>query len=141
MWQASDEAGSGRAETGYPIILTSMNKPRIVNRGDGPKIEGTRITVYTVLDYLNHGRSRDWIAATLALSSKQVEAATEYIRQHKEQVMADYEKILARISRGNPPWVKERQRKSSEKLKSLKEELRSARIGVPADADCDAGIL
>jgi hypothetical protein len=27
-----------------------VNEPRIVDRGDGPKIAGTRITVYTILD-------------------------------------------------------------------------------------------
>lgn len=29
-----------------------VTKPHIIDRGDGPKIEGTRITVYTVLDYV-----------------------------------------------------------------------------------------
>jgi uncharacterized protein (DUF433 family) len=34
-----------------------VTKPRVVDRGDGPKIEGTRITVYTVLDYLRADRT------------------------------------------------------------------------------------
>jgi len=28
---------------------------KIINRGRGPEIEGTRITVYDVLDYTKHG--------------------------------------------------------------------------------------
>ena len=28
-----------------------MNEPKIINRGRGPEIEGTRITVYDVLEY------------------------------------------------------------------------------------------
>jgi len=28
---------------------------KIINRGRGPEIEGTRITVYDVLDYRKHG--------------------------------------------------------------------------------------
>jgi uncharacterized protein (DUF433 family) len=35
-----------------------MTKARIVDQGDGPKIAGTRITVYTVLDYLRAGHTR-----------------------------------------------------------------------------------
>ena len=67
-----------------------MKPPRIVDRGDGPKIEGTRITVYTVLEYQRLGRPRDWIAATLNLSSPQVQAAMDYIREHEAQVAAEY---------------------------------------------------
>src|SRR6266446_10078551 len=78
-------------------------KAEIVNRGGTPVIEGTRITVYTILEYA------DWhhtaLAALLNLSSDQVLVAREYIAQHREAVMAVYEKIMARIRRGNPPEV------------------------------------
>ena len=95
-----------------------MTGPRIVDRGDGPKIEGTRITVYTVLEYLRAGRSRDWIAAVLNLSSVQVQAAAEYIREHEAEVNADYEGILARIREGNPPEVKSRLEANRAKVKA-----------------------
>ncbi len=82
-----------------------MTEPRIVDRRDGPKIEGTRITIYTVLEYLHAGRTRDWIAAKLNLSSRQVQAAMDYICDHEAQVSAEYEKILARIKKGHPAQV------------------------------------
>ena len=93
-----------------------MTKPRIVDRGDGPKIEGTRITVYTVLDYLHAGRTRDWIAALLHLSSDQVQAAMDYI--HDTQVNAEYEAIMARIEQGNPAQIEEQLRANREKVKA-----------------------
>ena len=34
----------------------------IINRGRGPEIAGTRITVFDVMDYLKHGWHRDRIA-------------------------------------------------------------------------------
>ena len=74
-----------------------MTEPRIVDRGDGPRLEGTRITVYTVLEYLRDGRSRDWIAAFFRLSSRQVQAAMDYIRDHESEVNADYEEIMRRL--------------------------------------------
>lgn len=95
-----------------------MTKPRVVDRGDGPKIEGTRITVYTVLDYLRAGRTRDWIAALLHLSSDQVQAALDYIRDHDTQVNAEYEAIVARIEKGNPAQVEEQLRANRAKVKA-----------------------
>jgi uncharacterized protein (DUF433 family) len=52
-----------------------MVEARIIDRGRGPEIAGTRITVYDVLDYHKMGRHRDMIADTLELSSQQVDAA------------------------------------------------------------------
>ena len=95
-----------------------MNEPRIVDRGDGPRIEGTRITVYAILEYLRAGRTRDWIAALLNLSSRQVQAARDYIRDHEAEVNAEYENILARIKKGNPPQVELQLRANREKVKA-----------------------
>jgi uncharacterized protein (DUF433 family) len=93
-------------------------EPCVVDRGDGPKIEGTRITVYTVFEYLRAGRTRDWIAALLNLSSRQVEVAIDYIRDHETQVSAEYEKILARIKKGNPAQVEAQLQANHEKIKA-----------------------
>ena len=80
-----------------------MRVARIINRGRGPEIEGTRITVYDIWDYAKQNWHRDKIAVWLRISSMQVAAALEYIEQHKEEVLAEYEKILERELRGNPP--------------------------------------
>ena len=77
--------------------------PQIIDRGRGPEIEGTRITVYDILDYHGQGWHHTLIAATLRLSSAQVLAAINYIEAHKEEVMADYQQMLDRCARGNPP--------------------------------------
>jgi uncharacterized protein (DUF433 family) len=50
-----------------------MLEAKIIDRGRGPEIAGTRITVYDVLDYHKTGWHRDMIADTLELSSQQVE--------------------------------------------------------------------
>jgi uncharacterized protein (DUF433 family) len=77
----------------------------IINRGRGPEIEGTRITVYDVLDWLIQGWHPHRIAAFFRISSAQVEAAIEYIREHTLEVITNYQKILERCARGNPPEV------------------------------------
>ena len=77
----------------------------IIDRGRGPEIAGTRITVYTIWEYARLGHHHTYIAVILGLASSQVLAALEYIEQHKEEVLADYQKIMERIARGHPPEV------------------------------------
>ena len=95
-----------------------MNQPQIVDRGDGPKIRGSRITVYAVLEYLRRGRPRDWIAATLGISSSEVQAAIDFLRDHEAQVAADYEGIRARIAAGNPPHVESQLQVNRQKVQA-----------------------
>ena len=80
-----------------------MQQPAIIDRGRGPEIAGTRITVYNILDYLEEGWHHTQIALFFRISSRQVLAAVEYIDGHRDQVMADYREMLARSARGNPP--------------------------------------
>ncbi|HEY7155249.1 MAG TPA: DUF433 domain-containing protein, partial [Gemmataceae bacterium] len=77
----------------------------IHDRGRGPEIKGTRITVYSILDYLLEAWSAERIAAWFRLTVPQVEAAIEYMRDHTLEVMRNYVKILERAERGNPPEV------------------------------------
>ncbi len=76
-----------------------MLEAKIIDRGRGPEIAGTRITVYDVLDYYTKGWHRDLIADTLELSSHEVELAIRYIEEHRDEVMDAYERILARRAR------------------------------------------
>jgi uncharacterized protein (DUF433 family) len=97
-----------------------MKVHRIVDRGDGPKIEGTRITVYTIFEDLEKGRSREWIAGMYGLSSRQVQAAIDYIADHREEVRTEYEKIMERIRGGNPAAVQQRLLEARQKLQEMK---------------------
>ena len=77
-------------------MSTNAIEAKIINRGRGPEISGTRITVYDVMDYYKHGWHRDQIAMQFRLSSRDIQAAIDYIESHKEEVMAEYQKILDR---------------------------------------------
>jgi uncharacterized protein (DUF433 family) len=68
----------------------------IINRGRGPEIAGTRITVYDVLDYLQAGWRYDQIAGLFRLPPDDIQTAIQYIEDHKEAVMTAYQQILAR---------------------------------------------
>jgi len=91
----------------------------IIDRGRGPEIAGTRITVYDVWDYLKEGCHHTAIAMALRISSAQVQAAIQYIEEHKNEVLAEYQKMLDREAQGNPPEIKSKLLASHAKLQAL----------------------
>ena len=103
-----------------------MIEAKIIDRGRGPEIAGTRITVYDILDYYKEGWHRDAIASTLRLSSRQVEAAIRYIEEHRDDVMAEYEEMLARDARGNPPELQAKLDAGHERFLAMVRERREA---------------
>lgn len=81
----------------------------IIDRGRGPEIEGTRITVYDIIDYRKHGWHCDRIAALFRLSSADVQAAFDYIDTHTQEVMEGYRAVLERHgSHKYPPEVRDK---------------------------------
>ncbi len=85
-----------------------MTDSVIIDRGRGPEIAGTRITVYDIVDYFDEGWHPAAIATLFRISSREVDAALHYIEQHEEEVRAEYQRILARAARGNPPALQSR---------------------------------
>jgi uncharacterized protein (DUF433 family) len=103
----------------------------IIERGRGPEIKGTRITVYSIIDYFDEGIvDSSQIAAELRLTAEEVDAAIAYIREHKAEVSAEYERIINRPC-VNPPWVEAGMAQSWEELK---QRLRARRSGEVGDA-------
>jgi uncharacterized protein (DUF433 family) len=116
-----------------------MLEAKIIDRGRGPEVAGTRITVYDVLDYHSLGWHRDMIAATLSLSSQQVEVAIQYIEEHRDEVMADYEEMLARDARGNPPELQAKLDAGHEGFLAMVRERREAKRLGSQDAGHSGG--
>lgn len=90
---------------------------RIIDRGRGPEIEGTRITVYHVMDYLRAGDPPGEIARELGLTEEAIREATRYIQAHQDELDPVYAEIRARVSGRNPDWVEARLARSPEELK------------------------
>jgi uncharacterized protein (DUF433 family) len=88
----------------------------IHDRGRGPEIIGTRITVYDILDYDRMGWDADKIANWLQLTVEQVRMAQQYIKEHESEVQAEYAEMLAFAARGNPPEIQARLQANRAKL-------------------------
>jgi uncharacterized protein (DUF433 family) len=90
----------------------------------GPRIAGTRITVYDVAYYLEAGRQPAAIAELFRLSVEQIQAAIQYIEAHKAEVMAVHREIEERNARGNPPEIEEMRKQSRAKMEAWLNERR-----------------
>ena len=99
----------------------------IIDRGRGPEIEGTRITVYSILDFVIEGWHCERIADFFRIHPEEVQAATEYIREHTLEVLRDYVKILERCERGNPLEIRAKTEESRQKFLELVQEVREAK--------------
>jgi uncharacterized protein (DUF433 family) len=78
---------------------------RIIDRGRGPELAETRVTVYRIMDFLREGSSAERIVAELHLTEEQVCVALDYIAAHRRIVEAEYARILQRVQQRNPPHV------------------------------------
>jgi uncharacterized protein (DUF433 family) len=111
----------------------------IIDRGRGPELFGTRITVFDVIPYLRAGDSPTYIAAVLGLSTPEVEALIRYIEEHKAEVMAENAKIEERIARGNPPEIEARLKDSpshrliQERLAAIRQKRASEEVNGASD--------
>ncbi len=115
-----------------------LKEPRIIDRGRGPEIEGTRITVYDIMDYYKHGEHHTYIATALGIGSAQVLCAIRYIEAHEDEVMADYQRILQRHARGNPPEIQKKLDEAHEKFMRKVEGYRRLQRKESAGAGIDA---
>jgi uncharacterized protein (DUF433 family) len=74
-------------------------KPSIIDRGRGPEIAGSRITVYDVLAETRAGVPVEQLAREWSLSVEQIETALKYIDEHREEVERNWAEIQARHAR------------------------------------------
>lgn len=82
------------------------------------RIGGTRITVYDVWTYAQAGWHPSSIAATLGLSTDEVQTALAYIAENRQEVLATYDSIVSRIERGNSAEVESRRQQSHRRLQA-----------------------
>lgn len=82
----------------------------IHDRGRGPELKGTRITVFDIIPYRLAGDSAERIATVFRtgypeLTAEHIEALIRYWDENRVEVMAVHEQLEARVARGNPAEV------------------------------------
>ena len=88
---------------------TARREPAIVRTERGLAIEGTRITLYDIIDHLKAGWPPKLILNWLPLTEVQLDAALAYIEEHYNEVQAEYQTVL-QIARENREYWEEHNR-------------------------------
>jgi uncharacterized protein (DUF433 family) len=79
--------------------------PNIVIRTSrGLTIAGTRITLYTIMDYLQDEWPSHLIQDWFNLTDQQIQGALDYIRVHQQEVEAEYQQVLANADEIRQYW-------------------------------------
>ena len=100
------------------VAESSEDRPAsIIDRGRGPELAGTRITIYRIMDYQGYDYSPSDIAAELGITNEQVQLALDYIDKNRAEVEADYKLILQRVTQSNPPGIDEGRAKTLDELR------------------------
>ena len=94
----------------------------IQDRGRGPEIAGTRITVYNLLQsFLDPGATEVEIGRVYELTPEQVAAARAYVLSNPDTVLAKHLRIEEKMAAGNPPEVKQQAERAKSTFKNFKE--------------------
>lgn len=94
----------------------------IHDRGRGPEIVGTRITVYNLLlHFLDAATTEAAICRLYELTPEQVAAARAYVLNNADSILARHLGIEARMAAGNPPEVIERAKQTHAAFLSFKD--------------------
>ena len=117
-----------------------MVEAKIIDRGRGPRDRGDadhgiRRSLNIVQDGWRPRTSRSGSAS----AKDQVEVAIRYIEEHQEEVWPQYEKIMERINRGNPPELQAKLDAAHERFRAMLRELRRAKGQEAQDAGNSGG--
>lgn len=98
----------------------------IVDRGRGPQLSTSRITVQDLVPYFQSNYSYDQIREIMpTLSVEEIQAVERYVDEHREDVLAEDRRIRElNATRRNPPWVEEVFRRTREKWPALEKAYR-----------------
>lgn len=100
----------------------------IHDRGRGPEIVGTRITVYNLMPhFLDATATEALICRMYELTPEQVAAARAYVLNNPDTVLARHLEIEARMAEGNPPEVIEQAKQTHALFLRFKEQIAKRR--------------
>src|ERR1051326_6888529 len=93
-------------------------QPTVMRNERGLSINGTRITLYHVMDLVHAGVPPEEMPDWLPLTEQQVADALEYITAHRAEVEAEYQIVLAQAEENRRCW-EERNREILAKVAAM----------------------
>ncbi len=86
------------------MIASSVQTAQIIRTERGLSIDGTRMTLYDVMDFVKADYPPHLIQDRLLLSDEQFEVALRYIDEHRDEVEAEYAQILHEAEESRRYW-------------------------------------
>jgi uncharacterized protein (DUF433 family) len=78
--------------------------PTVIRTSRGLSIAGTRITLYSLLDYLHAGWPPHLIRDEFNLTDHQMTEVMQYIETHHDAVEAEYQTVLQQAEENRQYW-------------------------------------
>lgn len=106
----------------------------IIDRGRGPQLSTSRITIQDLFPYFELGYTPEQIIreAMPSLSVGEIEVARRYVAEHREEVVEDDRLIREwNATRKNPPEVEEILRQGKAQRLAWLEHRRNGRVEAP----------
>jgi len=79
-------------------------QPTVVRTDRGLSIAGTRITLYSIMDYVKEDWPPKLIQDLFNLTHKQITDVMDYIETHRAEVEAEYEVVLQQAEENRRYW-------------------------------------
>jgi len=88
----------------YIADLADERQPTVVRTERGLSIAGTRITLYSIMDYLQAGWPTERIRDRLHLTDTQIADVMAYIEAQRATVEAEYQLVLQQAEENRHYW-------------------------------------
>jgi hypothetical protein len=90
----------------------------VVRTSRGLTVEGSRLTIYQLMDHFKEGRSDELVQEWYQLTPQQLADIHRYIDEHRDEVEAEYEEVL-RYAEENRRYWEDRNRARFEEIERL----------------------
>ena len=100
------------------MTTQAATEPAVVRTERGLTIAGTRITLYSVMDYVKEDWPPRLIRDWLNLTDEQITGVMRYIAEHREEVETEYVEVLREAEEHRAYW-EERNRERIRQIDSM----------------------
>jgi uncharacterized protein (DUF433 family) len=100
------------------MATPATTKPIVVRTERGLTIAGTRITLYSIMDYVKEDWPPKLIRDWFDLTDEQIAGVMQYIAEHREEVEREYEQVLREAEEIRAYW-EERNRERLQQIASM----------------------
>ena len=94
----------GAKKVGKTIEKDKSQNTTVIRTERGLTIAGTRITLYSVMDYVKADWPTELIKNWMNITDEQITGVMDYIEAHREEVEAEYEIVLQQAEEIRQYW-------------------------------------